>query len=155
LPGDPDQRSRPPCSHTWRVAPRHAYVYMRGDPCLSPLDYGHASVGKPQRFCRAVSSSLDYPNRRGMRPLRRGFPKSMAATHTLVAWCASRLPSPKPNSREATRRERWVASRTALGRGAAHVSAAPGNVLIYGVCSYACCSSSLSDREILMRAWTS
>src|SRR5262245_56859618 len=40
--------------------------------------------------------------RHGMRPLRRGFPTCMAATHTRVARCAPRLPRPEPDSREAT-----------------------------------------------------
>ena len=39
--------------------------------------------------------------RHGMRPLRRGFPKSMAATHSRVARCAPRLPRPEPDSRDA------------------------------------------------------
>ena len=58
-----------------------------------------------------------------MRPLRRGFPKSMAATHTLVALGVphgsrdQRLTVERP-----TRRERWVAPRGSPGkRGSAFI----------------------------------
>ncbi len=58
-----------------------------------------------------------------MRPLRRGFPKSMAATHTLVALG---VPHGSPDQRltveRPTRRERWVAPRGSPGkRGSAFI----------------------------------
>jgi hypothetical protein len=99
--GDPGQRSRPPCSHTWRVAPRHAYVYMHGDPFLLPPRLWACLRMKATTFLPCCLIIPRLSKRHGMRPLRRGLPKSMAATHTLVARCAPRLPRPEPDSREA------------------------------------------------------
>ena len=96
LPGNPGQRSRPSCSHPWRGAPRHAYVAMSGDPCLSPPRLWGCRCRKATTFlpcCFIPQLSC----RHGMQPRRRGFPKSMAATHTLVAQCAPRLPRPEPD----------------------------------------------------------
>jgi hypothetical protein len=87
---------------TLRVAQRHEYLYMGGDPFLSTPRLWACLRMKATTFSPCCLIIPRISSRHGIRPLRRGSPKSTAATaHAFGSCCAPRLPRPEPDSIEA------------------------------------------------------
>jgi hypothetical protein len=102
LPGDPGQRSQPPGSHTCLFAQRHGYLDMGGDPFLSTPRLWTCLRMTATTFLPCCLIIPRISSRHGIRPLRRGCSKSIAATaHAFNSCCVPRLSLPELDCREA------------------------------------------------------